>query len=61
MTNERSSISDLEHGRVRPHVLHQLLALAELFDVPVTTLLFGASKEMAEKSEEIGDTAWREW
>lgn len=55
-----SSISDLEHGRVRLHV-HQLLRLAELFEVPATTLLFGASEELAGKCEEVKDQAWREW
>lgn len=55
-----SSISDLEHGRVRLHV-HQLLRLAELFEVPVTSLLFGASEEMPSKSEDLKDVAWREW
>lgn len=56
-----SSISDLEHGRVRLHV-HQLLRLAELFDVPVTALLFGAAdEEMAGKAMAVEDEPWREW
>lgn len=55
-----SSISDLEHGRVRLHV-HHLLQLAEFFDVSVTSLLFGACEEMAGKSEVVEDVAWREW
>lgn len=39
-----SSISDLEHGRVRLHV-HHLLQLADLFEVPVQSLLSGMVEE----------------
>lgn len=55
-----SSISDIEHGRARLQV-HQLLALAEYFDVSVTALLAGDVEEMAGKNKEVKDVAWREW
>lgn len=55
-----SSISDLEHGRFRLQV-HQLVLLAEIFDVSVTDLLSGAIEEGQRETMEIKDQEWREY
>jgi hypothetical protein len=57
-----SSISDLEHGRVRLHV-YQLLRLAEPFEAPMQALLDSVGAEMAGKSEEVAvkDQKWKEY
>jgi hypothetical protein len=56
-----SSISDLEHGRTRLQV-HQLLRLAEFFEVSVMALLSGSvSMEAGKKKTELKDQEWREW
>src|SRR2546430_17312679 len=55
-----SSISDIEHGRARMQV-HTLLRCAEIFDCSVQSLLSGNIREVAVKSEEVKEMAWRGW
>lgn len=55
-----SSISDLERGKIRLHV-HQLQQLSDLFEVPVASLLFGASEESRCQAMMVEGEAWRGW
>lgn len=55
-----SSISDLEHGRFRLQV-HQLVQLAEIFEVSPQALLSGSIEEMQRETMEVMDQEWREY
>lgn len=55
-----SSISDLEHGRFRLQV-HQLVQLAEIFEVSPQALLSGSVEGEQGRAMAVKDTAWREY
>ncbi len=55
----RSSLAETELGNRRLQI-HELLALASLFDVPVQSLLSGVVEERQGMAE-IADLEWREW
>lgn len=55
----RLSLLETERGRRRLQI-HELLQLADLFEVSVQSLLNGEVAERAERVEAI-DAEWREW